>query len=93
MIATVKVKVKSLSRVQLIATLWTVAYQAPRSMGFSRQEYCKRLRRMSLYVSEEWDDSSRLCLLHPVTAPALRVSGGSGLWLCSSSHFASQNKQ
>ena len=34
-----KVKVKSLSRVQLFATLWTVAYKAPQSMGFSRQEY------------------------------------------------------
>ena len=32
-------KVKSLSRVRLFATLWTVAYQAPPSMGFSRQEY------------------------------------------------------
>ena len=31
-------KVKSLSRVQLFATPWTVAYQAPPSMGFSRQE-------------------------------------------------------
>ena len=30
---------KSLSCVQLFATLWTVAYQAPPSMGFSRQEY------------------------------------------------------
>ena len=28
-----------LSRVQLFATLWTVARQAPLSMGFSRQEY------------------------------------------------------
>ena len=27
------------SRVQLFATLWTVAHQAPLSMGFSRQEY------------------------------------------------------
>ena len=33
------VKVKSLSRVQLFATPWTVALQAPPSMGFSRQEY------------------------------------------------------
>ena len=33
-----KVKVKSLSRVGLFATPWTVAYQAPLSMGFSRQE-------------------------------------------------------
>ena len=32
-------KVKSLSPVQLFATLWTVAYQASLSMGFSRQEY------------------------------------------------------
>ena len=32
-------KVKSLSRVQLFVTLWTVAYQALLSMGFSRQEY------------------------------------------------------
>ena len=34
-----KVKVKLLSRVQLFATLWTVAHQAPLFMGFSRQEY------------------------------------------------------
>ena len=32
-------KVKSLNRVQLFATPWTIAYQAPPSMGFSRQEY------------------------------------------------------
>ena len=34
-----KVKVKSLSHVQLLATPWTAASQAPPSMGFSRQEY------------------------------------------------------
>ena len=34
-----KVKVKSLSRVRLFATPWTVAYQASPSMGFSTQEY------------------------------------------------------
>ena len=34
-----KVKVKSLSPVRLLATPWTAAYQAPPSMGFSRQEY------------------------------------------------------
>ena len=39
----VKVKVKSLSRVLLFATPWTVAYQAPPSMGFSRQEYWSRV--------------------------------------------------
>ena len=32
-------KLKSLSRVRLFATPWTVAYQAPPSMEFSRQEY------------------------------------------------------
>ena len=34
-----KVKVKSLSRIWLLATPWTAAYQAPPSTGFSRQEY------------------------------------------------------
>ena len=34
-----KVKVKSLSRVRFSGTPWTAAYQAPLSMGFSRQEY------------------------------------------------------
>ena len=34
-----KVKVKSLSRVRLFASPWTVAHQAPQSMEFSKQEY------------------------------------------------------
>ena len=34
-----KAKVKSLSSVRLFVTPWTVAHQAPPSMGFSRQEY------------------------------------------------------
>ena len=34
-----EVKVKSLSRVRLLVTPWTAAYQAPPSMGFSRQVY------------------------------------------------------
>ena len=36
-------KVKSLSHVRLFVTPWTAAYQAPLSMGFSRQEYWSRL--------------------------------------------------
>ena len=36
-------KVKSLSRVQLFVTAWTVAYQAPLSMRFSRQGYWRGL--------------------------------------------------
>ena len=35
--------VKSLSRVQLFVNPWTVACQAPLSMGFSTQEYCSGL--------------------------------------------------
>ena len=35
----VKVKVKSLSSVQLFETPWTISYQAPLSMEFSKQEY------------------------------------------------------
>ena len=34
-----KVKMKSLSRIWLLLTPWTAAYQAPPSMGFSRQEW------------------------------------------------------
>ena len=34
-----KLKVKLLSLVRLLVTPWTAAYQAPPSMGFSRQEY------------------------------------------------------
>ena len=35
--------VKSLSHVQLFVTPWTIAYQVPPSMGFSKQEYWSRL--------------------------------------------------
>ena len=43
-----KVKVKLLSRVRLFKTPWTAAYQAPPSMGFSRQEYWSGLPLPSL---------------------------------------------
>ena len=62
-----KVKVKLISRVRLLATPWTAAYQAPPSMGFSRQEYWSGAPLPSLlalisypkyfsvyYVSIEW---------------------------------------
>ena len=42
-----KVKVKSLSRVWLLATSWTAAYQASPSRGFSRQEYWSGLPLLS----------------------------------------------
>ena len=37
--SSMKVKVKSLSCIQLFVTLWTAAHQALPSMGFSRREY------------------------------------------------------
>ena len=45
-----KVKVKSLSHVQLLATQWTAAYQASPSMGFSRQEYWSGVPLPSLWT-------------------------------------------
>ena len=45
-----KVKVKTLSRVQLFATPCTAAYQAPPSMGFSRQEYWSGVPLLPLWV-------------------------------------------
>ena len=47
-----KLKVKSLSRVRLLATPWTAAYQAPSSMGFSRQEYWSEVPLPSLLIKE-----------------------------------------
>ena len=46
-----KVKVKSLSHVWLFITSWTAAYQAPPSMGFSRQEYWSGVPLPSLQVA------------------------------------------
>ena len=46
-----KVKLKSLSRVQLFATPWTAAYQAPLSMGYSRQESWSGLPLPSLNIT------------------------------------------
>ena len=49
------VKVKSLSRVQLCATLWTEAHQAPPSLGFSRQEHWSGLPFPSpMHESKKW---------------------------------------
>ena len=45
--------VKSFSRVWLFATPWTVAYQAPPSVGFSRQEYWSGLSLASRLISIE----------------------------------------
>ena len=53
-----KSQVKSLSRVRLSATPWTVAHQAPLSMGFSKQKStgvgCHRLLHNGLWVIDNW---------------------------------------
>ena len=49
-----KVEVKSNSRVRLFATPWTSAYQAPPSMGFSKQEYWSGMPLPSLTISTCW---------------------------------------
>ena len=72
-------KVKSLSRVWLLAIPWTAAYQAPPSMGFSRQEYWSgvplpspgRLPTPVLFWPEEFHG---LCILHGVTKSQTRQS-------------------
>ena len=53
-------KVKSLSRIQLFATPWTVAHQAPPSMEFSRQEYWSGLPLPSPGESSQPRDRSRV---------------------------------
>ena len=50
-----KVKVKSLSRVWLLATPWTAAYQAPPSMGFSRYACRLSKRKIKLRISTGLD--------------------------------------
>ena len=49
-----KVKVKSLSRVWLLATPWTAAYQVSPSMGFCRQEYWSGVPLPSPYCVFTW---------------------------------------
>ena len=61
-----KVKVKSLSRVWLLATPWTAAYQPPPPMGFSRQEYPIHLdwnRRVSVFRKEIFLGERLWCFL------------------------------
>ena len=60
----VKVKVKSLSSVWLSETPWTVAYQAPPSTGFSRQEYWSGVAiSFSRGSFQPWDQTQVSCIL------------------------------
>ena len=64
-------KVKSLSRIRLLATPWTAAYQAPQSMGFPRQEYWSGVPLPSpyLYLSKNY-----LSFLLEQVSPSLSLS-------------------
>ena len=53
-----KVKVKLLSRVRLLATPWTAAYQAPPSLGFSRQEHWSGLQKEKKILDEPLQDEA-----------------------------------
>ena len=79
-----KVKVKSLSRVRLFVTPWTVAHQAPPSMGFPRQEYWSGLPLPGEPLTRE-PMSYIHCLEanpHPLTELSYRIrdSCGSSVW-------------
>ena len=57
-----KVKVKLLSHVQIFVIPWTVVYQAPLSMGFSRQEHWSGLPFPSpMHESEKWSEVAQSC--------------------------------
>ena len=75
-----KVKVKLLSHVWLVATPWTVAYQAPLSMGFSRQEYWTGLPLP--FPPKRWDGQFCLKMLILIHTSWWRSmwDGKAGLW-------------
>ena len=73
-----KVKVKLLSRVRLLATPWTAAYQAPPSMGFSKQEYWSGV---PLPSPSRWNSDSLKLLLCVITP--LKIPDHCFRWRCS----------
>ena len=68
-----KVKVKSLSRVGLLATPWTTAYQAPPSMGFSMQEYWSEVPLPSLMTPSRNPINIRLIIAWVSEMPQLQL--------------------
>ena len=80
-----KVKVKLLSRVQLLATPWTAAHQAPPSMGFSKQEYWSgEPLPSSTDASNTKGTSSAKPSLTPNTSPPTPEQSNSPTALCAS---------
>ena len=76
-----KLKVKSLSRVQLVATPWSAAYQALLSMGFSRQEYWSGVPLPSPVQLLSWPNSLQPQGLQCTRLPCPSLSPG----VCSNS--------
>ena len=84
-----KVKVKSLICVWLLATSWTAAYQAPPSMGFSRQEYWSGLPLPGLPVHHQLPEFTQTHVhrvgdaiqpSHPLSSPSLPTPNPSQHW-------------
>ena len=72
-----KVTVKSLSHVRLLATPWTVAYQVSPSMGFSRQKYQSGLSFPSLGGLLDLGIEPRFPALQAETLPSEPSGNGS----------------
>ena len=69
-------KVKSLSRVRLIATPWTAAYQAPPSMGYSRQEYWStKVLKCHCLLGKQYGDSLKKLGIKLPYDPAIPLLG------------------
>ena len=66
-------KVKSLSRIRLLATPWTAAYQAPLSMGFSRQEYWSGVPLPSLSIISSLQYFNQFHMSH-LSVPAAHIN-------------------
>ena len=66
MVTSMCIHASSISRFRLFATLWTVAHQAPQSMGFFRQEYwkCSGHALLQEIVLTQGSNPHLLCLLH-----------------------------
>ena len=80
-----KVKVKSLSHVWLFAAPWTAAYQAPPSMGFSRQELLALGNEKLLIGFLICDGGGSESMGHWSLLLAFPPWSGPGLWLVSPS--------
>ena len=76
-----KVKVKSLSRVQLLVTPWTAAHQAPPSMEFSRQEYWSGVPLPSPAPTLEWTIYPRNMVLFLLANMISKTTAQ--VWMCS----------